>query len=592
MRITNFYFEYMIGKLKYFNQKTKMKTKVFKSKTLIDKGWSDDKKYCVTDQDGQKYLLRISSPDSYHKKKNEFEIVQQLYSLGIPVSKPIEIGINEEGVYSLQSWIEGTSAEDSISTYSDTEQYVYGLQAGQYLKQIHSIPCPRQEQTWEERFNIKIDSKIEKYLNCPLKYDNNQGEILTTYINSHRHLLKNRPQCFQHGDYHIGNMIIDETNKLNIIDFDRYDFGDPWEEFNRIVFSIKRSPLFSSGMVNGYFDKKVPIEFWELLLLYVACNTLSSLEWSIRYGQNEIDQMRSNCNEVFEWYNSLETVVPNWYFGGYYLQSVDGLFYKLKGPFDFGFLKKFGTVFKVFDDQDSGNICFGIKQEDGRKIFVKFAGAPTEQFNGEPKNAIQNLQSSAFVYESLHHENLIKYIKSEEIGSGFAMIFEWCDGECMGRMYPASRKKFIDMKIELKLKVFDDILSFFLYMASEKFVAIDFYDGSILYDFNKNKTIICDIDFFRKMPVVNDMGRMYGSSLFQSPEELKLGDVIDEISNVYTLGATAFALFADFDRTGKKWILSSNSLKVAQKAVLEERNNRQQSIHEFIIEWKNSLKTL
>ena len=47
-------------------------------------------------------------------------------------------------------------------------------------------------------------------------------------------MLANRPQSFQHGDYHIGNMMI-ENNKIVIIDFDRYDFGDPWEEFNRIV---------------------------------------------------------------------------------------------------------------------------------------------------------------------------------------------------------------------------------------------------------------------------------------------------------------------------------------------------------------------
>lgn len=31
--------------------------------------------------------------------------------------------------------------------------------------------------------------------------------------------------------------------------------------------------------------------------------------------------------------------------------------------------------------------------------------------------------------------------------------------------------------------------------------------------------MICDIDFFRKSPAVNDMGRMWGSARFMSPEE-------------------------------------------------------------------------
>lgn len=48
-------------------------------------------------------------------------------------------------------------------------------------------------------------------------------------------LLNGRTQSYQHGDYHVGNMIISPDNALSIIDFNRSDFGDPWEEFNRIV---------------------------------------------------------------------------------------------------------------------------------------------------------------------------------------------------------------------------------------------------------------------------------------------------------------------------------------------------------------------
>ena len=50
-------------------------------------------------------------------------------------------------------------------------------------------------------------------------------------------------------------------------------------------------------------------------------------------------------------------------------QYIDGIKFKMGAEFDFSFLKKYGTVFKVFDDQDSGNICFGINSLEG-KIFV------------------------------------------------------------------------------------------------------------------------------------------------------------------------------------------------------------------------------
>jgi aminoglycoside phosphotransferase (APT) family kinase protein len=47
-------------------------------------------------------------------------------------------------------------------------------------------------------------------------------------------ILKNRPQYYQHGDYHPGDMIIAPDGSLFVIDWNRDDFGDPWEEFNRI----------------------------------------------------------------------------------------------------------------------------------------------------------------------------------------------------------------------------------------------------------------------------------------------------------------------------------------------------------------------
>lgn len=70
-----------------------------------------------------------------------------------------------------------------------------------------------------------------------------------------------------------------------------------------------------------------------------------------------------------------------------------------------------------------------------------------------------------------------------------------------------------------------------------------------------------------------------------TPEEFDLGAVLDEITNVYTLGATAFALFAEYKRDSKSWTLSDDLYKVALKATSNNRSERQQTIQEFIYEW-------
>lgn len=285
------------------------------SRVEITRGWSGDRKFCAQTADGRKFLLRISSVGQLRRKQREFEMMCKVAKLGIPMCLPVEFGICDEGAYSIQSWIDGVDAEAAVMTMESGQQYRYGLDAGRILRKIHTIPAPADAPDWESRFNAKIDRKIAMYENCELKYDCGDDAFLR-YIADNRHLLAGRPQSYQHGDYHIGNMMIGRDGKLVIIDFDRDDYGDPWEEFNRIVWCAQTAPAFASGMVDGYFDGDVPMEFWILLALYISSNTLSSLPWAIPFGKGEIRVMQEQASQVLQWYDGMKMVVPNWYHKG------------------------------------------------------------------------------------------------------------------------------------------------------------------------------------------------------------------------------------------------------------------------------------
>ena len=51
----------------------------FVTKEPINKGWSSDKKYCVTDENGTRYLLRVSDMAQHDTKQSEFRFA---YSYG------------------------------------------------------------------------------------------------------------------------------------------------------------------------------------------------------------------------------------------------------------------------------------------------------------------------------------------------------------------------------------------------------------------------------------------------------------------------------------------------------------------------------
>ncbi|MDD4493640.1 MAG: GrpB family protein [Eubacteriales bacterium] len=288
----------------------------FSEITPIIKGWSEDKKYCVTKSNGTKYLLRITPIERYKTRKSLFEMLKQVESLGVPMCRPIDFGICTAGVYSLQGWIDGEDLEEVLPLLSETEQYILGLKSGEIARKMHSIPAPETQEEWAARFNRKTNYKIQKYRECGIRFDGDEKVI--AYIEANRHLLENRPQCFQHGDYHVGNMML-ENGELRIIDFDRYDFGDPWEEFNRIVWCAQKSPHFATGQLCGYFGGspphglEPPIEFFKLLAFYISSNTLSSIYWALDFDNIELETMMNQAKDVLSWYDNMESVVPTWY---------------------------------------------------------------------------------------------------------------------------------------------------------------------------------------------------------------------------------------------------------------------------------------
>lgn len=277
----------------------------------IKKGWSGDKKYRIVADDGKEYLLRISPTEKSDRTKGAFSLMEIYRDRGVSMCEPIEIYEKNDSVYLIESFVDGDDAENVIPKLSYDEQYRYGVVAGENLRLIHSVPAPENAEPWTERFGRKLDRKIENYAKCELKYEN--GDAFIEFIRKNRRLINDRPQVWQHGDYHIGNMIVNREGKLVIIDFDRYDFGDPWEEFNRIVWCGQKAPVFAKGMIDGYFENSVPEEFFRLLALYISANALSSLPWAIPFGEEEIATMKNQAKEILSWYDGMKRIIPSWY---------------------------------------------------------------------------------------------------------------------------------------------------------------------------------------------------------------------------------------------------------------------------------------
>ena len=59
------------------------------SKEPILEGWSNDKKYRISNEKGERFLLRVSDMAKYDTKQSEFVMMQRVASLGVPMCLPI-----------------------------------------------------------------------------------------------------------------------------------------------------------------------------------------------------------------------------------------------------------------------------------------------------------------------------------------------------------------------------------------------------------------------------------------------------------------------------------------------------------------------
>lgn len=254
---------------------------------------------------------------------------------------------------------------------------------------------------------------------------------------------------------------------------------------------------------------------------------------------------------------------------------------------DLSFLHRWGRVFRVFDQQDSGNLCFGLEQG-VQRYFVKYAGARPVRYKGEPVEAVRHLQQSACVYRDLAHPALLPLLWEGPVAEGYALLFPWTDALCMGKQYP-TRERFLALPVDTKGRIFQEVLSFHSHVAARGYVSVDFYDGCVLYEEASGRTLLCDVDAYHRTPFANPVGRMWGSTRFMAPEEFTKGAPIDESTMVHALGSFALELFAPEGRSLSHWPLSPAAWKCAQKAISPPREERYPTVAAFAQAWAQAL---
>jgi serine/threonine-protein kinase len=252
------------------------------------------------------------------------------------------------------------------------------------------------------------------------------------------------------------------------------------------------------------------------------------------------------------------------------------------------FLSKAGVIFARFDQltQESGNVSYGADIE-GTRFFVKTAGAPTNKAFLQHSDRVFWLKNAVRVSRALQDPVLPRLLNTIESPHGIMLVYEWMPGELIRvpeneRSDPASPyQRFKSLPLNELESALTTLFRVHTEFCTRGWIANDFYDGAMIYDFTNGRLSLVDLDTYRAAPFRNEMGRLFGSTRFMAPEEFKLGAVIDESTTVFNMGRCVDVFLGE--RVESEAV--DSLVEVGKRACHTDPKNRWSSMREFYDAW-------
>lgn len=260
------------------------------------------------------------------------------------------------------------------------------------------------------------------------------------------------------------------------------------------------------------------------------------------------------------------------------------------------FLLTCGAIFAEFGEktQGSGNISYGLRTPEGGRYFVKTAGLPDDtRWTLTYPERIAALRNAVRISRLVPHPALPRLANVIESPQGPVLVYDWRSGEMLGlpreeREKPTSAyQRFLRLPTDEILVALDAVFAVHAVLGEQDYIAYDFYDGSLLYDFDERRVTLFDLDYYRQGAFLNTMGRMFGSTRFMAPEEFERGATIDLRTTVFTMGRLLVTFLSDGTLAREPFRGTDAQHRVMCRACEPKPADRYPSVLDFYRDWPN-----
>lgn len=267
-------------------------------------GSTADIKY-IADYQGKKYFVKITT--KYNLRGSTGEVVREIANNGVPIVTAEYTSYSRHlgKRFSAYPWVNGQNLSQIIEGKMDEEKYGWGEKCGKLLRQFHSMqPSPGK--------GLPVKDVIREYRHCRLychiyhitfphkkEYD--------AYFKINKYILKNRKLCLCHMDYQPKNIMMVD-NGLHIIDYESAMLTDPWWDLCIMFMGPPSERSFLIGMIHGYFDGRIPEEFFKITCLMTIVSLYRYAMWKM---QNKGRPVIHQAEKIYKSYDGLTNPVPD-----------------------------------------------------------------------------------------------------------------------------------------------------------------------------------------------------------------------------------------------------------------------------------------
>lgn len=248
-------------------------------------------------------------------------------------------------------------------------------------------------------------------------------------------------------------------------------------------------------------------------------------------------------------------------------------------------LGKDGEVLQVLDQQDSGCVSYVWRAPDGALRLIKQA---------VEARARPGLERVWRLHQEVSHPTLVPPLGRRSAPDGPALVFEFLPGELLydytkwtshARQHdPASpHVRFRALETAEILTAYEAVLDAHVAIERAGWIAVDLYDGCLLYDFKARSMRLIDLDEYQPGPFALEADRLPGSRRFMAPEEFERGAWIDGRTNVFALGQMARILLTQVEGV---WAHGEEARAVLERATRAEPGARFESVSAFAQAWR------